>query len=927
MHGEKLDRRALQFVLVPDAGAGRRLRRMLATAGARSGIAIGTWRDLLERAREAYFIPAPADHEAGFAQALASVKKAFWQESFDVSPTETARALLREFVDVVSASDPDRTLADLEITALDSRPRRMMGDFERLSRMLETRLPGDLEVIRRLLRVDSTEAPRPLCVHHIRDLPHTSRWQDALIKKLNDDAEVAGVRAEGELSRALQACLDARPSADPASALGILQRCLFEPDATSAAVDETAQWVRVRDFYQEAEIVAGMAQQLLVNDPKLQPQSIGLLVPDSFEYSVALEDTFRLGGLPLSGLAGERWQRDLGNEAVFHFLFCRQKPAPAMALAICFSSRLMPWPAEDGAQMAQAVMDGDYSPRLPSRRGKQAGRMRDLLLGGDNEPSTLSQALDDFASLLDGGDRFAAHARRAREATERIRSQLSGAPSIDWTALRRAVNPEFISVGASSNHNLEGVTVWREADEPWRPVQHLFVLGFTHGHYPSRIGTSPVFSEKDRGAIRSKLGLKFALRAERKARQRKLFRRQLGAVSGSATFLVPHRNPDGTIAAASESLPFIERLLSPRATAPSLIATLDSAADRGRIRHLALAKPDLTTRPSGFPPAPLRFGRDLLALRADENGDPRPESPSSLEDLLTSPLAWLLRRVQAQPLEWAPEAAAPAVLGNLAHGVFEDLFPPDGALPEEGEIAGRVEAALEGRIQQHAPFFRSPHWRVERRALAAGTARAAKAWRRVLDDLGAIVLGNEQWLRGEALGIPIVGKADLILGVGEDHALIVDYKWSKSYDRRIRMERGYESQASLYREMALNGGIHAGARAGLGQPADTATADPPVSAAKIGIVYFTMRDAVCLSDSEPPGPNQVTGWHAIEGDVAGEAIGKIRHRLGQARQGKVEMNNQGDREAFKKDWGVTAFALDLSPLVELFAAKAVPRDS
>ena len=925
--GEKLNRRALQFVLVPDASAARRLRRLLATNGARSGVAVGPWHDLVDRAREAYFIPALADDEAEFEQALGNVDKAFWQESFGVAPTETARALRSEFMDVVGASNPDRALADIEITALNDRPRRKMVDFERLSRLLERRLPGDLEVIRRLVRVDSEEAPQPLYVHRIKNSPRTSLWQDALIEKLNGDAEAAGVTPERELSRTLKACLEARPSAAPSSALGILQRHLFEPDAAPAAVDETAQWVRVRDFYQEAETVAGMVQQLLVSDPTLKPHAVGLLVPDSFEYSIALEDAFRLGGLALSGLPSERWQRDLGNEAVFHFLFCRQKPAPAMALAVCFSSRLMPWSSVDGAQMAQAVMAGDYSPRLPSRRGKKAERMRDLLLGGDSEPSTLSQALADFASLLNGGDRFAAHARRAREAAERVRNHLAGAQTIEWTSLRRAVNPEFISAGASPNHNLEGVPVWREGEEPWRPVQHLFVLGFTHGHYPGLLGTSPVFSETDRIEIRNKLDLRLELRAERQLRQRKLFRRQLGAVSGTVTFLLPHRSPDGTAAAPSDSFPFIERLLTAPATALGLVATLDSAADRGRIRHVALAKSCAPTPPSVLHSARLRFGRDLLALRTDEAGNLRPESPSSLETLLTSPLAWLLRRVQAEPLQWAPEAADPTVFGNLAHGVFEDLFPPERGLPTDEEIEGCVEAALEGRIQQHAPFFRSPHWRVERRELAAGTSRAAKAWRRVLNDLGATVLGNEQWLRGEALGIPIVGKADLILGVGDDYALIVDYKWSKSYDRRIRMERGYESQASLYREMALSGGIRSRGRAGLGQQADTASDKPQVSAANIGIVYFTMRDEVCLSDSESPGPNRVAGWHAIEGDVAGEAIGKICHRLGQARKGEIELNNHGDREAFKKDWGVTAFALDLSPLIGLFAAEGASRDS
>ena len=924
--GDKLNRRALRFLLVPDASAGKRVRRALANSGARSGVAVGTWHDLLDRARHAYFISVPADDQAEFERSLMRVENAFWEESLGVAPTETARSLLREFVDVVSSSDPETKLGDLEVAALANRPRRMMEDLKRLSRPLETSLPGDLEAIRRLLRVDSKETRQPICVQHIRECPQTTRWQDALIEKLNRDAAIAGITAESELDQALQGCLAAPPKATSDSALGVLQRHLFEPASVTATADETAQWVRVRDFYQEAETAAGMAQQLLVDDPTLRPHSIGLLVPDSFEYAVALEDAFQLGGLRLSGLVGERWQRDLGNEAVFHFLFCRQKPAPAMALAVCFSSRLMPWSPEDGAQMAQAVMDGDYSPRLPSRNGDKAERMRDLLLGGDIEPATLAQALDDFANLLNGGDRFATHARRARDAAERVSGQLVGARAIDWTSLRRTVNPEFISGGASPNHNLEGVTVWRELEEPWKHVQHLFVLGFTHGHYPGRLRTSPVFSETDRDEVRNKLGLRLELETERQARQRRLFRRQLGAVSDSVTFLVPHRNPDGTAAAPSDSFPFIERLLSPPATAPGLILTLDSVAERGRIRHLALAAPCSSAPPREFRSGSLRFGRDLLALRTDESGNLRPESPSSLESLLTSPLAWLLRQVKAEPLKWAPEAADPVVLGNLAHGVFEELFAPGGALPGEGEISGRVEAALEGVIQQHAPFFRGPHWRVERRELAAGTARAAKTWRTALNDLGATVLGSEQWLQGNALGVQVHGKADLILGVYGDSVLIVDYKWSKSDDRRVRMERGFESQASLYREMALNGGIKASRKTEDRDTSEASLARKLASASDIGIVYFTMRDGVCLSDSQAPSPNRVTGWHRVEGDVAKEAISKIRERVAQARQGEIEMNRESDRAAFKKNWGITPFALDLSPLIELFAAEAVSWD-
>ena len=66
---------------------------------------------------------------------------------------------------------------------------------------------------------------------------------------------------------------------------------------------------------------------------------------------------------------------------------------------------------------------------------------------------------------------------------------------------------------------------------------------------------------------------------------------------------------------------------------------------------------------------------------------------------MVSRLTWLLRRLEAEPLEWAPEEADPALLGTLAHEVFEGLFAPGVALPAREEIPERVEALVEEALQ------------------------------------------------------------------------------------------------------------------------------------------------------------------------------------------------------------------------------------
>ena len=280
----------------------------------------------------------------------------------------------------------------------------------------------------------------------------------------------------------------AAPGAPGASSsLRVLQSRLFGASAEKATLDYSVQWVGVRDFLQEAEVAAGMVQRLLAADPGLNPAEIGLLLPDEFEYAVAVEDAFRLGGLALSGLPAERWRRDLGREAVFHFLYCRQKPAPAMALAVCLSSPLMPWSREQGAELAQTVMDGDYDLEAFEGADSEARAMLDLLREGDSEPASLSAALGRFGFLLDGGEELAAHVMQARAAIEQLRGMLEAAPEIEWTALRRAVTPKFVTSGEAAEFTREGVTVWRESQEPWRPVRRLIVLGFAQGRYPASL--------------------------------------------------------------------------------------------------------------------------------------------------------------------------------------------------------------------------------------------------------------------------------------------------------------------------------------------------------------------------------------------------------------------------------------------------------
>lgn len=906
-------RPVLAFLLVPDAGAARRVRRLLAERGACSGVVVGTFPELLERARRAWLVPEQQeDRNAAFAAALAELEDAFWSGSLAVAPEETATAVRSALAALLSATDPYGGPDGLEFGQLPERPRRHVADLLRLAAALAGRLPGEPGLIRNLLAAESGESLHAIRVLRVAGIPALTRWQAALVEKLN------GAAGAGPPAGAPDPVLDVilREVLAPASgragsgALGLIQSRLFSAGGERAEPDGSVQWIGVRDFLQEAEVAAGMAQAMLAAESALKPADIGLLVPDSFEYAVAVEDAFRLGGLALSGLPAERWRRDLGREAVFHFLYCRQKPAPAMALAVCVGSPLMPWSRETGARLAQAVMDGDYRLRPPREADRPAREMLDLLREGDSAPATLVEALEAFAVRLRGGEGLADHLDQAGAAAAVLRAALEPATEIDWTALRRAVTPGFLATGETPDFNLEGVTVWRESQEPWRPVRRLIVLGFAQGRYPAAGGSDPVFAAGDIEAIRERTGLPMETPAEALARRRLRFRRQLNAASGAVTFLVPRRDPVGDALAPSESLVFMHELISGVEEPGELIVDLDAAGERERARHLAVAAPAPPLPPRSILVEDLRFGRDLLALRTDGEGGLKSESPSSLETLMVSRLAWLLRRLGAEPLLWAPESTDALLLGTLAHAVFEGLFRPGAPLPVREAIPGRVERLLEETARRLAPFLRAPRWQVEWRHFLAETVRAALHWREVLDGLGAEILASEAWLQGTWSGIPIHGQTDLVLGLARNRLLVVDYKRSKSKSRLPRMEKGYDSQVSLYRAMLESGGPKAGESGALGERLR--------AGADTGIVYYMLNDQACLSDTLLPEADAIPGWRTLDNDVAEAAMALIRRRLEEVRAGELWLNREGDAEFFEKEAGIKPYALEASPLVGLF---------
>ena len=139
---------------------------------------------------------------------------------------------------------------------------------------------------------------------------------------------------------------------------------------------------------------------------------------------------------------------------------------------------------------------------------------------------------------------------------------------------------------------------------------------------------------------------------------------------------------------------------------------------------------------------------------------------------------------------------------------------------------------------------------------------------------------------------------------------VVDDKRSQSTSRRPRMEKGYDCQANLYRAMLESGGPK--------DDTDETLLSRIRSAARTGIVYYMLNDQVSLSDSVLLESGAVPGWQTLENDVASRAMALIQRRLGEVSAGEARLNREGDAEFFEKQAGIKPYALENSPLIDLF---------
>lgn len=874
----------------------------------------GAFRPLLsDLLAEIYLAPRPTDRDVS--EQIAD-PAAPWAKSHEVAPQETAKAVLdglRNLALATTRLSPDEI--DLSSLDPDSRIFRHLEALRGLWQDDPGILPADLQVMRHVLSCEAGDTLESLPLVTTESDPFATTAERALLARLhshhgNASGDAVAVWA-GRRTQMLR-------GGASGTSLAAAQDGLSGGAVSPVPLDQSVSFHALRDLADEAEFAAARVQRLV--DGGIAPQDIALLVPDEAAYHRHLARAFSGCGVPLSGLPSTEDLRDHAGETLLLLLTCLREPAPAMALASLYVSPLMPWPADTGALMAREVMQGRFEPYAARALTGRARQMFALLK--QDAPTTgdaLSQRLEALVKLLTESEdrRDAVAAMQTRIGA--LRPMLSSPGEPDWASVFRAVMPQPIPMQASERF-VEGVSVITESALPWRPARHLIALGMAGGRWPRPVSVSPLFLDGELEILKRATGLALPTRSDQLRRRLELLHRQFLLASESLTLLRPLRGLDGARQGPSPALSLIARTVRDPDS-----STVKGLEDGERLLHPVRAVP-----PSDWPvdhraaspktteralPADgvLDLHVDLLRARGDTSGLMKPQSPSRLETLLVSPLAWALGEYDAQPVPWGPETLDVMRAGTLAHAVLETLFTPDADLPDDVTIRDRVPGLLSTAIRRNTPFLQAAVWAVERQQLEREVLQAALAWRDVLAGLGARVIDNEIKLAGEALGIRLHGRADCLLKLPDGQILIIDHKKSGTTRRRERMVAGWDLQLGLYRAM-------------LRRPeAGSASLDALLEAAPpgIGVAYHLMNDHGVLAQGLRAPANVV---EVLDLDISEHALAQLLGRIAEVANGKLRLNTDADEAFFAKSAKMTPYALSASPLVSAFMVSAGEAD-
>lgn len=879
----------MDFILVPDALAASEVRYALAKNNT-IGTRVGSFPVLLETLAELWLLELPTQNWDDLLQEKAlAMENAFWSKSIQIDEIATLSQIKKSLQFLFNYKPLGSALQPIK--APEDRYSRYVNDLIELAESIGEQ-PETEQLAVQWFERHTDAAIEPLHIYSQVDISRLYPWQQKILEIFKNKGWLAPQESKYQY-------ITAAKSSNAQSNIHQFTESLFNVEAAKIPQDNL-YWLTCRDAMHEAEAVTSMIQAA-INEGAVASK-IAVVVPANGDYERLLAQYFTPAGLIASNLSQDSslfdWQSALLND----LLTIVAKPDLPMAVMSVLINPLMPWGAGRGYQLADQYakkFSFDGINDTNAVEGEQT--LRELLLTTpQNTSADVVQWLQSITALCRKTGYKGLTQKRFQNLLDTVERVLVLNEGISLTqAIDRVLQylpVSTLEVDSERTRYIDGITIITEDEALPITVEQLFVLGFNQGHYcyqPENTGAIP---REAWNLIAPKLGLSIPTTEQNQLVWQQDFAQLLSKADTRITFMRSTSNELGELIEASDTL--LDMALCFQELSDLNPLQLEQSILKAQ--HPLLKTEKITLKaPDEIELKDLDFGKSLPEAMKNKDGDIRTESPSSLERLMISPLSWLLNRLYLESKIWEPQAPNILILGNIAHKAFELFFMPSSGEHKETQQpldTANFDKVFNEAVTSEAPFLNSEQWSVKKNQLHNQVLRALQALLGWCQEHGWKVIQTEQDITGTHWGISLRGSIDAVLSNGEQH-LIVDYKTSKHKKRLERLEKGYDLQTLIYRELFEQQNENS----------------QPLSG------YYTLNDSTLVSDQDLPSSDDlkvVCPEKTVE-EQSEKASELVSQQIEDIYKGLIKLNSSEDSKTWDKQ-GITAYALKDNTLLTRF---------
>jgi len=881
----------MRFILVGDQLSAHQVRASLVTntSGPVLNTQVGNFSVLLSQLRTSFLLEAPAgDWMQLLTQAAIKMPNAFWGQSIQVDEPTVVLELAATLKHLLVTQD---LRSDLQpISHPKTRIERYYNDLVALHQQMNYALPSDLTTAKQCLeRIEKSgfeEALYPIEVTLLAPNHYFEPWQQQLLKTLK--AQESEFKIPSPASKPAESTpfkLFEQLFSESSDKLKTIEKKPTKPEGLYG--------VLCRDALQECEAIASMISQGLNQGAK--PEEIAVVYP-SHSYAALLTQALQRLNIPTSHLPEEVASFDWATALVRDWLTVNVTGSAPMALKSLLANPLMPW--------------FRHKNRLSMRQEKadevKAGLWQKLTTPLISANQLLA-SLESLMSDLRFSEETVLHQARLKTLFQQFTEQLTlleGLPFEEQVQrLLNTLHPEVLKETDYQPFYLNAITLLPEHHTLLMPVKHLFIVGFNQGLYSyTAHAQSTLWKPAQWQQLAQCTQLPLNDFIQRQTSERERFKQLLTLAEEQIIFTAAQQDFSGEALALSETALDITLCF----TTVDAVGEMDWFQPLPQCQHPWLAFESIASE-SEFEPIKqdIQLNVNLLACHKDAEGNPRTESPSSLEKMMISPLDWFLNRQGIEDKTWQIETLDIMLQGTIAHKVFE-LYKEKQASHLDEEL---FKTLYQQALEQTAPFLQQPQWKLERIQLQQEIKKALASFICWQQETGWQIKEVEQKLTGSLWQLPMMGYVDAILVnevESDEQVMILDYKKSKSGSRLKRLKEGFDLQTYLYRQLYQQ------------RPSLDNAQMTPLSG------YYTLNDQTLVMDQTiEMGHQDCLSLSTADIPVPEQSVkarDAVYNRLQQLKAGWIELNHVEDIKTWEGR-GITPYALKDHPIVIRFLRK------